>query len=149
MFSRKNNCFCAFCKIERKVTSQRDANWANVLLSILTAIFFQMFLFQTIDGRVLLLAVIFLFLSHVFIRIRWRLSMPCPHCGFDPVLYQTDKKEAVERVKYHLEALKKNGRYLLKTQNPFQTLTRRTTSTPLKKSKELVNHSSRSLDTPL
>jgi hypothetical protein len=66
--------------------------------------------------------VIFIAVSEVFVRLRWRMSLPCPHCSFDPLTYKTNRAEAVKKVQAHLLQLKQSGRYLMKSQNPFQNL---------------------------
>ena len=35
---------------------------------------------------------------------RRRIDLPCPHCGFDPVLYAKNKEAACEAVKKHIES---------------------------------------------
>ena len=71
------------------------------------------------DARVTVIFVIFIAVAEVFVRTRWRMSLPCPHCGFDPLLYKTNRPEAVKRVKAKLDDLRLSGKHLLKQNNPF------------------------------
>lgn len=56
---------------------------------------------------------VFLALTEVFIQLRWRMSVPCRQCGFDPVLYIKDQERAVEKVTLHLKSRKENPNNLL------------------------------------
>lgn len=114
--------FCAFCRLERKVYSKKSIDWTNVALSFLSSTLVMYGIWQGWDGRIAIIFVIFLIFSEVFVRMRWRMSLPCPHCHFDPLVYKRDKFEAMSRVKTHLEGLRASGKYLLKQNNPFQHL---------------------------
>jgi hypothetical protein len=108
------DCFCAFCKSSRKVYTRRRIGGMNILAAALGAIVCMFFLFQEFDPRVFLLFVLFLAISEVFVQIRWRMSMVCKHCGFDPVLYLKSHELAAEKVKKHLESRKNDPATLLK-----------------------------------
>ena len=41
--------------------------------------------------------------AEIFILVRWRLSIPCPHCGFDPVVYKKKPEVAAAQVKAFLD----------------------------------------------
>lgn len=69
--------------------------------------------FQEFDPRVLLVFVAFLAVSETFVQIRWRLTIVCKYCGFDPVLYLKDTTKAVEKVKLRLDQRKNNPATLL------------------------------------
>ena len=56
-------------------------------------------------------------ISEIFIQLRWRLTVACPRCGFDPVLYVKDPEKAARRVRqFYDETMKqqKNGKHLEK-----------------------------------
>ncbi len=77
---------------------------------------------QRLDPRGVLFFVLFIMGSEVFVRLRWRMSLPCPHCAFDPLLYKTNREESVKRVKARLEQVRSSQKFLLRTQNPFEKL---------------------------
>ena len=60
------------------------------------------FLWQEFHPSVVLIFAFFLAVAEIFVQIRWRLTIVCRHCGFDPVLYVKDSARAVEKVKAHL-----------------------------------------------
>ncbi len=90
------------------------------------------------DARASVLFPIFLFCAEVFIQFRWRTSMPCPHCGFDPVVYLQTPEEAARRVKAHLEKRQQDPMVLLSAKAKLDLPV-------IKKSKlqELQSHESR------
>jgi len=63
-------------------------------------------LFQTLDPRGLIVWVAFLAVAETFVKLRWRMTIACRRCGFDPVLYMKDTQLAVEKVKTHIEKRK-------------------------------------------
>lgn len=70
-------------------------------------------LWQEYDPRVIIVLVICLAVSEVFVKIRWRLSVVCRQCGFDPILYIKQPEMAAQKVKEQLDLRKKDPRYLL------------------------------------
>jgi len=121
-FGLKQKIFCAFCRLERRIYTKKSIDWTNVLLAFLAANLMMFILWQQPDARMIIFFVMFLACAEVFIRIRWRMSLPCQHCAFDPLLYKIDREETVRRVKAHLDQLKSSGAYLMKSQNPFAHL---------------------------
>ncbi len=65
------------------------------------------------DPRVLVIFAVSLAITEIFIQIRWRLSVPCKQCGFDPVQYVKDPEKAVEKVTTHLQQRRLDPNYLL------------------------------------
>jgi hypothetical protein len=65
------------------------------------------------DPRVLVVFAISLGITEIFIQIRWRLSVHCKQCGFDPVLYVKDPDKAAEKVTAHMLKRRQDPRYLL------------------------------------
>ena len=83
----------------------------------------MMFVFwQTFNARVMVLFVFCLMIAEAFVQIRWRLSIVCPHCGFDPVIYTKDPEKACHKVKKRLDFRKESGDYLLSSNDPFRNL---------------------------
>ena len=117
--------FCAFCRLERKVCTKKHIGWTNVLLSFFVSIAVMFVVWQKIEPKAVLIFAISLMISEVFVQLRWRLSLPCPHCHFDPALYKRNPEQASQNVKRRLEALKDSGDHLLKANNPFQNLPKR------------------------
>ena len=70
-------------------------------------------IWREFDPRALVVFVVFLAIAEVFVQIRWRMSLSCRQCGFDPVIYRKNQEVAVEKVKDHLQRRKMDPRYLL------------------------------------
>lgn len=49
-------------------------------------------------------------------QMRWRMSIRCSACGFDPVVYKRNPQVAADAVKAFLAERKKDPLYLLKPQ---------------------------------
>lgn len=66
-------------------------------------------------------ASVFLFAAFVLVtelayQMRWRQSIKCKGCGFDPITYKKDPEQASRDVKAYLEMRKQDPLYLLKPQ---------------------------------
>ncbi len=73
--------------------------------SSLAASLALMFLvFQDFDPRFLVFFAIALACAEIFIRVRWRVTVACARCGFDPVLYKRDPARAAAKVKALLDS---------------------------------------------
>jgi hypothetical protein len=85
------------------VYSKKNIGFMDILGSALGAGVAMFAIFQEFDPRVMLIFVAFLGVAEIFVQIRWRLTIVCKHCGFDPVLYLKDSEKAVVKVKTRLE----------------------------------------------
>lgn len=73
----------------------------------------MIFLWGEFDPRVFIVFVICLAAAEIFVQLRWRMSVICQKCGFDPVLYAKSPSLAASKVKEQLERRKQDPRYLL------------------------------------
>ncbi len=114
--------YCAFCKLKRRHYSKKHITWTNILLSALAALATVFIIWQNLNPVLVVVFTSYLILSEVFIQIRWRLSVVCPHCGFDAVLYRQSPERACDKVVRTLQQQKESGNYLLTVNDPFQNL---------------------------
>lgn len=56
--------------------------------------------------------------SDIFIYLRWRMTIVCRMCGFDPVLYKQSPEKAKERVKQFFKEQVENPEFWL-TKSPL------------------------------
>jgi hypothetical protein len=103
MFRVSKRCYCAFCRSERNVYLKRHVSVVDIFLSALTAALVSLILWQSFDPRAVVFFALGLGLAEVFIMIRWRMSISCPHCGFDPVLYKRKPEMAAAKVRKFLD----------------------------------------------
>jgi len=123
--------FCAFCRIPRQAYTKKHVTWINVVLSVLAGFMIMFISWQGFDARVCILSVFCLAAAEAFIQFRWRLSVSCNYCGFDPVLYIKDQPLAKQRVIETLERKKRSPSYLMSDKNPYMTLPKRQIKTSL------------------
>lgn len=118
MGKESEKCYCAFCKEPRRVYTKRHMTVSNVFLSLVTSGLVMLILWQQPDPRVFLVFVVCLAISEIFIQIRWRVSIACPHCGFNPVVYMKDPEKAAARVSEYFEIKKQDPAFFL-SRNPL------------------------------
>lgn len=99
MKSSSRRCYCAFCKSERNIYRKRHVSLADSFLALLTALLVSFIIWQEIDPRTVVFFVVALAMAEMFIVFRWRMTIACPKCGFDPVLYKKRPELAAARVK--------------------------------------------------
>lgn len=112
-FHKRHNCFCALCKTPRRIYRKKNISFMNLLASALASVVLMFAIWQQYDPRVMIVFVVCLAISEVFVKIRWRLSVVCRQCGFDPVLYLKQPEAAAQKVKEQLETRKQDPKYLL------------------------------------
>lgn len=99
---KKIACFCAFCRSTKKVYSKKRVNLFNVIASFTFAGVITFLIFQNWHPLSLLLFVGFLGLTEITLQMRWRISLVCKKCGFDPVMYLKNVDAAIEKVQKRL-----------------------------------------------
>jgi hypothetical protein len=112
-FENRTKCYCAFCKSERIVYKQRSVGVGAAIGALAGSLTVMLLIFHTFDPRFILYFIVFLLVAEIFIRIRWRISVVCKYCGFDPVLYLKDTQRAVERVKNKLSQRQQSPEFFL------------------------------------
>lgn len=110
------DCFCGFCKNPRRIYSKKRIGMANVFQSAILSLVLSMAFWQEPDPRMVVIFVFALSLMEVVIIVRRRLSLPCPHCGFDPAIYSSNPEKAAQKVTAFL-ARKKVDPTLMVTTN--------------------------------
>lgn len=111
--SKKSNCYCAFCRSPRRVYKKRNIGVLNIIYAAMASSVTMYAFWRGFDPRVLVIFAVFLGLAETFIQIRWRLSVVCKQCGFDPVLYVKDSDRMADQVRVHLEKRRQDPNLLL------------------------------------
>jgi hypothetical protein len=96
-----SRCFCAFCRSERTVYRKRHISANDVFLSMVVSLLLSFIFWQDFDPRLVVFFALSLVVSELFVVFRWRMSIACSKCGFDPVLYKKNPELAALRVKAH------------------------------------------------
>lgn len=127
--------FCAFCKVPRKIYLKKNVGWFEIFISLIASIAIMEIKFNGFDLRGVAILAFFLFIAESFLQARWRMTIRCTHCGFDPVVYKKNPNIAAQNVKLHLEATQdKPGRYL----GPAMHIPTRTKEKSLSQSKTVA-----------
>jgi hypothetical protein len=84
------------------VYTKRHVGFVDVLLAGASAVLAGVIVWQDFDPRVLVFFAVALGGAELFIMFRWRLSVACNRCGFDPVLYKKAPERAAVRVKEYM-----------------------------------------------
>lgn len=113
LFRSRSQILCAFCSSERRVNRKRSMGFFDIALAMLSSFLLMAIFFRDFDARVFILFVFCLAAGEVFVQMRWRVSLMCPHCGFDPVLYNRSPQAAADKVKLHLEKRRNDPNSLL------------------------------------
>jgi hypothetical protein len=112
MFQTSRRCYCAFCRSERIVYKKKHVSAVDAGMALFATVLLSFLIWQDFDPRSVFLFVISLGLAEFFIIFRWRLSIACPHCGFDPVVYKKNRQMAADRVKAHMSQRREDPLWL-------------------------------------
>lgn len=74
-----------------------------MVISLVASLVVSFLAFGELDPRLTFFFIIGMIVSEISTQIRWRISLVCRQCGFDPVVYKKNPAEAVKIVKAHLE----------------------------------------------
>lgn len=121
-FNSRRDCYCAFCGHKRKVYHLKKSALSHLLLSLLISILLMWAIWLTIEPKAIYIFIVVHCLTEFIVHFRWRVSLVCSQCGFDPLIYIRDKNKAAQKVKAYLLARKTDPKFLLapKLHLPFQ-----------------------------
>jgi len=80
---------------------------------VAAAVLLSFAIHQDFDPRAVVYFIVALALGELFVIFRWRLSIACPRCGFDPVLYKKAPERAAARVKRFLDLRREDPLFAL------------------------------------
>ena len=122
LFATSHKVVCVFCKLSRRVYKKREVSILDVSVLLFVTGLFAFLIWGGPDLRSLIFFMTLAFTLQIFVRMRWRESVKCPHCGFDPVLYKENSEQAALKVKDFMDIRKNNPKYLLKPQPKIKPL---------------------------
>lgn len=105
----RNKIYCALCGKERLRRLDRPTmNWLNYaqLALVVLPVAALMSLWFSFWGSAALMGFLFLIIFDVAKRSLYRHFASCPHCGFDPLLYKKNRKQAKLKIQEHLQQRK-------------------------------------------
>lgn len=104
----KTRGFCAFCKSPKWYYAHKHLKWTHTFFSLLLALCFNYVATFEFGPSFLFIFGMNLIVAEMILQIRWRMSVICQKCGFDPVLYVKDQNLACNKVKQKLDERKKD-----------------------------------------
>ena len=125
MITVKSECYCALCRNKRTVYAKRSLSLVNYLLAAAFTVALTWLLWHQADARGLLIYIGAIAIAEIFILLRRRTGLACPHCGFDPVLYSRNQATARDLVIKHLETRQEDPNVWLARRPPIRGTSRR------------------------
>lgn len=113
---------CAFCRLEHRVYTKKEVSVLDVLVILSVTGVMALAIWGGPDLRSLLIFMSLAFVMQVFLRVRYRESIKCPHCGFDPIVYKQDPERAAQRVTAFMENRKDNPEFLLRAKPKIEPI---------------------------
>lgn len=104
---------CAFCHSPRSVELQRHLRWTSVVGFMILSGLLSFIFWRELNPRAIPLFVSLWVIGEMMALLRYRLGLPCPKCGFDPLLYKRDPKKASARVRDFYERKKASPDFVL------------------------------------
>lgn len=114
LFKSSESRICAFCKLSHRVYLKKEVSVFDATLLMAITALMAIAIWGGPDLRSLLIFISLAFVLQIFLRVRYRESVKCPHCGFDPILYEQDHEKAALQVKSFLESRTNNPAFMLK-----------------------------------
>lgn len=98
--------FCAFCRSPKVYFKRKRLGLLNILGAFVGAMALNYLFRYQIDPIVFVIFVANMFAIELAIKIRWRMSLICHECGFDPVIYKRNPEVACQMVKAKMDERK-------------------------------------------
>tara|TARA_B110001454_G_C12723278_1_gene436215 strand:- start:13179 stop:13619 length:441 start_codon:yes stop_codon:yes gene_type:complete len=98
--------FCAFCRSPKTYFKRKRLGVLNVFGALVGAMAFNYLFRHQLDPIVFVIFIANLFVIEMAIQIRWRMSLICHECGFDPVVYKRNPELACQMVKAKIDLRK-------------------------------------------
>lgn len=131
---RREKRFCAFCKSPRRVYLKKHVDLTNVLGGGLFAGLVTMAFWSELDPRGLVIFALLMATSELLIHLRWRTTIVCRKCGFDPMLYKRSPERAALKVREFFNAQMENPSFQLSS-SPLLELYKKQKAIERKKAK--------------
>ena len=106
--------YCAFCRSPKYVYSKTALSFWTFCLIFLASSLSSYGLRRQFDEYVFGLFFLFLIIVELAVKVRYRISLRCKECGFDPLVYKKSSALAVDRVKECLASRASDPKNLLK-----------------------------------
>lgn len=114
MIQNRKSCYCAFCKNTRKVYTSKHLSMMGIIGLVLLSYVMTFVIWHQPDVRGLVILGTLLMMGESATKLRWRQSLLCQHCGFDPMLYMKNPELAAVKIKAFIKTRSEDPAFLLK-----------------------------------
>lgn len=114
MIRQRKSCYCAFCKTQRKVYLHKHLSILELIGLVFFGIVLTYVIFKNLDLGGLVIIGALLVIGELFVQTKWRTSMICSNCGFDPVVYVKSPEQAGLKIKAFLDKRSTSAGHLLR-----------------------------------
>ncbi len=112
----KRIAYCTFCNLSQKIYSKKHISVLEILIFGSIGAIVSFLIWRDFHWAGPVIFSVLATVTELLHRMRWRQSIKCRHCGFDPVIYRANPELAASTVKAFLEQRKNDPLYLLKPQ---------------------------------
>ena len=110
----KTDVYCSFCSLPHRVYSKNHIGVPEMLAFGAISMVGSFAIWEEFHWAGCVVFVMLTSLTEIIYRMRWRHSVACKNCGFDPYLYKKAPEDAAQLVKDFLENRRDNPAYLLR-----------------------------------
>lgn len=112
----RREVYCGFCRLPHKVYNRKHISWIEVMSFALMAGIVSFIGWGEFHWASLLVFLLGTLWTEFMFQFRWRQSIKCKSCGFDPMIYKRNPEEAAQIVKAFLDNRKIDPSFMLKPQ---------------------------------
>lgn len=120
-----HKAFCMFCSLPINIYTKKHVSFLELFVFAFLSIIFTALVWNEFHFIGLFVFAVFAATSEFVHRMRWRGSVKCKGCGFDPVLYRSAPDLAATIVKDRLALRKQDPLYMLKPQPKIKPILRK------------------------
>ena len=102
------NGFCAFCRSPKVFFKRKRLGVLNILAAVAISLAINYIFSHQVEPVVFVIFIATLFVNELILQVRWRMSLICHECGFDPVIYKRNPELACQMVKTRIEKRKED-----------------------------------------
>lgn len=120
-----HKAFCSFCTLPLRIYGKQHVGVVELAVFSFVGIVFTYLVWGDFHFVGLMVFALLTISAELIHRMRWRASVKCKACGFDPVIYKNNPDQAAALVKTQLAARKSDPLYMLKPQPKISPVIRK------------------------
>ncbi len=129
--------YCSFCSLPHKVYTQKHVSILEIIAFMAVAVLATFLIWEDFHPTGVLIFATLSALMELFHRVRYRHSVRCSHCGFDPFVYKLHPEEAAKIVKAFLDNRREDPLYLLRPQPKIKPIIKKVSTETWRKNLDL------------